>query len=223
MLRNGITQIRRATLLGRSARQSTATYSESGFVALPSERTSRELPGQGWDIPTTIKKSNIPGANNGRFVDTDVPKDTIVVTKQLIPMSDISSILDVGSDEVIIFKNKEEIETFIGLYEKEGQRSREEIVDCLAHFIWSFHNTNGLCINFSTWTVNHGCPGDTENIHFYHKDDAILGKTVTDVKAGDELYNNYRDFDHMDDYWINFCKDEGVKDVVTNLKQYVDL
>ena len=125
--------------------------------------------------------------------------------------------MEVAPDQVLNFKNIDEIEKFITLYEKEGQQLREAIIIDLAHFIWSFHDINGVTINFSTWSVNHGNPGSGENIRFFLKDGAILGETVVDVKAGDELLNNYRDFNFMDQFWIDFCKDEGVKDVVTNL------
>ena len=141
-----------------------------------------------------------------RFADIDVPKNTIVSAKRLIQMSKVSCINDVAPDEVLLFKNVDEVERFISLYEKEGQHSREEIVDCLAHFIWSFHNIDGVTLNASTWSVNHGNPGEEENVHFFREDDAILGKTVVDLKVGDELLNNYRDFDYMDDFWMNFLQ-----------------
>lgn len=138
-------------------------------------------------------------------------------------MSEVSSVLGVAPDQVLNFKNVNEIEKFISLYEKEGRRSREEIVNCLAHFVWSFHDVDGVALCFSTWSVNHGNPGGGQNLRFFRKDNAVLGETVVDVKAGDELLIDYRDLDFMDNFWINFCKNEGVKDVVSNLRQYVDL
>ncbi len=148
------------------------------------------------------------------------------MTKPIIAMSAISSIVDsssIANDNVILFKNRQEIETFITLYEKEGHQSRVDIIDCLAHFIWSLPSIDGVTLNFSTWSMNHGDSGHGENIRFHEENGAIIAKTTVDVKVGDELLNDYRDFDSMDDFWIDFCKDEGVKDVVTNLRQYVDL
>ena len=145
--------------------------------------------------------------------------------KLLKPMSEVSSLYDVSNDAVILFKSEQEVEKFISLYEEEGQKSREDSVQCLAHFVWSLQTLNGVVINFSTWTMNHGCPNKGENIRFFEDQESgtILAETVVDVKKGDELLNDYRDFDNMDDFWIKFCKKEGTKDVVTNLKQYVDL
>ena len=33
---------------------------------LPSDRASNNVPGQGWQIPTTVRASKIPGAGKGR-------------------------------------------------------------------------------------------------------------------------------------------------------------
>ena len=145
------------------------------------------------------------------------------MVKPMVQMSEIPSIHSIANDEVIVFKNKDEVERFIHLYEKEGRQSRKDIIDCLAHFIWTLKSIEGVTLNFSTWSMNHGNPNDGENVRFIEDDGLILGVSVTDIKAGDELLNDYRDFDPMDDFWIQYCKDEGVKDVVTNLRQYVDL
>ncbi len=146
------------------------------------------------------------------------------MTKPIIAMSGISSIVDsssVNNDHVILFKNRQEIEIFIDLYEKEGHQSRKNTIDCLAHFIWSLPTIDGVTLNFSTWSMNHGDEGHGENIRFHEENGTIVATTTTDVKVGDELLNDYRDFDSMNDFWIDFCKEEGVKDVMTNLRQYV--
>jgi hypothetical protein len=145
------------------------------------------------------------------------------MAKPIISMAEVSSIHSVSPDEVILFKHKEEIEEFIELYEKEGHQSRKDTIDCLAHFIWSLSSIGGVTLNFSTWSMNHGDPKKGVNIRFFEENGAIVAETTTDVKAGDELFNDYRDFDFMDDFWIQFCKNEGVKDVLTNLRQYVEL
>ncbi len=149
--------------------------------------------------------------------------NTIVMTKPIVPMVEVSSIFDVNEDNVVLFKDKDDIDKFVSLYEEEGKQTREDIIDCLAHFIWTLSSINGVTLNFSTWSMNHGFPGQGENIRFFEKDGLILGETVADVRRGDELLNDYRDFDPMDKFWVQYCKDEGVKDVMTNLRQYVDL
>ncbi|GFH49340.1 hypothetical protein CTEN210_05816 [Chaetoceros tenuissimus] len=197
---------------------------ESTFFPLPCQRAYSNIDGQGWSINTTVRKSQIPGAGNGRFSNENVPKNTVVMEKYMIPMSEVKSLYDVGDDAVILFKNENEIEDFIHLYQEEGNQTREDTMHCLAHFIWSLEELKDtVALNFSTWSVNHGDPKRGENIRFYVHKRKILAKTVKDVSAGDELLNDYRYFDNMDDFWIQFCKKEGKKDVITNLRQFVDI
>ena len=140
-------------------------------------------------------------------------------------MSKVSSITSIDKDSCIVFKDSEDIKRFISHYEKEGQQDRKDIIDCLAHFISSYSSYNGVAVNFCSAMVNHGDTGNGRNVRFYEKEGTKYVETVTgsDVKAGDELCSDYRDFDYMEDFWVQFCKEEGVKDVVTNLRQYVDL
>jgi len=196
---------------------------EEDVFPLPSDRARNNVPDQGWKIATKVRLSNIPGAGNGRFSVVDLPKDTVVMVKPIIPMAKVSSIYSVSNDEVVLFKSREEVERFISLYDKEGYQTQNDTLDCLAHFIWSLPSIDGVALNFTTWSMNHGDPNKGENIRFYEENGKIVARTVTDVKIGDELLNDYRDFDCMDDFWIQLCKDKGVKDVVTNLKQHVNL
>jgi len=190
---------------------------------LPSERSMNNVADQGWQIETVVKESKIPCAGNGRFANMDVPKGSRVLLKPMISMDDITSVLSIPKDRVINFKNVDEIETFIQLYEKEGNQSREDIVDCLAHFIWSLPSIEGVTLCFSTWSMNHGDPGSGENIRFTVEDGTIIGKTSVDIKKGDELLNDYRDFSTMSAFWLQFCQKEGVKDVLTHLKEAVSI
>ena len=140
-------------------------------------------------------------------------------------MSGILSLEDVSDDAAIFFQSEEEVEKFISLYEEEGQKSRKDIVEFLAHFIGSFQTLNGVAVCFSSFNVNHGCPNTGENIRFFEDQESgtLLGKTVADVKKGDEFLTDYRTFDCMDEFWIEFCKKEGTKDVVSKIKEFVDL
>ena len=158
-----------------------------------------------------------------RFSDVDVPKNTIIMVKQMIPMASVTSLKSVAHDECIMFKSVEEINRFISLYEDEAQQERVDIIDFLAHFISSYSTFDGVAVNFCSLMVNHGDPDNGANMRLFEKDGTKYAETITDVKAGDELYCDYREFDYMDEFWIQFCKNEGVKDVVTNLKQYVEL
>ena len=159
-----------------------------------------------------------------RFADVDVAKGSQILLKPIIPMTEISSVLSIPHNRVILFKDSREVDNFIDLYQHEGNQHRKDIIDCLAHFIWTVDGVGGATLCFSTWTMNHGDTGRGENIRFFKNDDGVIvGETVKDVKKGDELLNDYRDFDPMPKFWVNYCKKEGVKDVLTNLKENVDL
>lgn len=136
-------------------------------------------------------------------------------------MKDISSILSVPFDAVIVFESDREIENFIQLYESEGYQNRECTIECLAHFIWSLPTLSGATLCFSTWSINHGDPNAGENIHFFEEDGIIIGETVKDVRAGDELLNDYRDFNPLPEFWLSFCEKHGKKDVLTNLQDII--
>merc|ERR1712176_1437564 len=124
------------------------------------------------------------------------------MVKSIIPMAKVSSIRSVLNDEVVLFKSREEVEKFISLYHTEGGQTQNDTLNCLAHFIWSLPSIDGVALNFSTWSMNHGDPNKGANICFYEESGKIFARTVADVKIGDELLNDYRDFDCMDDFWI---------------------
>jgi len=188
-------------------------------LPLPVDRALNNIPGQGWQVPTTVKSSNVPGAGNGRFADIDIPKGTIIMNKPMVPMSQVSSVLSVSSDEVVVFKNSEEVERFIGLYWEEGKQSRKDVFEYMTHYIFSLSTSEGVTLNFSSAAVNHGDHGVTENTRSFETDGNHLFKTVADVKAGDELLVDYRryDFNETGKFWLDFCKDEGVGDLFTNM------
>ena len=37
------------------------------IFSLPVERSLNQVSGQGWNVATTVRPSNIPGAGNGRY------------------------------------------------------------------------------------------------------------------------------------------------------------
>mmetsp|Transcript_26385 Transcript_26385/g.40498 ORF Transcript_26385/g.40498 Transcript_26385/m.40498 type:complete len:215 (-) Transcript_26385:155-799(-) len=188
-------------------------------LPLPTERALTNAPGQGWLVPTTVKNSNIPEAGNGRFANVDIPKGTVIMSKPMTQMSDVSSLHAISYDEVIIFKNKEDLERFLDMYVKEGNQSRKDVFEYMTHYIFSLSTSEGVTLNFSSAAVNHGDPGVTQNTVSYELDGKHLFKTVADVKAGDELLVNYRnyDFNQTGKFWLDFCKKEGVDDLFTNM------
>jgi len=196
-------------------------FDRQSLFYLPSERTLNHVPNQGWGVKTIIKASNIPGAGNGRFASEDVPKNKRIVSKPIVEMTKFISLQSISHNAVVVFQNKGEVENFVKLYSEEGQ-SRKDTIDCLAHFIWSLNSIEGAALCFSTWSMNHGDPGQGENVRFFTENGTLVGVTCVDIKAGEELLNDYRDFD-LPNFWVDFCAEEGVKDVITSLKASVEL
>ena len=157
--------------------------------------------------------------NSVRFANVDIPKGTIIMSKPMVQMSDVTSVLNIAADEVVIFKNKEELERFLKLYETEGKQSRKDVFEYMTHYIFSLSTSDGVTLNFSSAAVNHGDPGTTENTRSYEEGGKHLFKTVADVKAGDELLVDYRhyDFNQTGKFWLEFCKEEGVDDLFTHM------
>ena len=163
--------------------------------------------------------------SNYRFTDVDVPKDTIVQGKHIVPMSDISSIHEIKFDQTILFRNKQEIEKFISLYETEGNRSREDVFEFLEHFVFCrFPTVDGVMAHFSSQCFNHAKDSDGRNVMSFEENGKVKIKTVTDVKAGDELLVDYSGygFDAEGQFWVGFCKEEGRKDFKTGMKEHED-
>jgi hypothetical protein len=160
-----------------------------------------------------------------RFACADVEKGSQIVFKPIIPMADISSVLSVPNNVYILFQDSDEVDNFIDLYQQEGNQHRKDVIECLAHFLGPMGTVDGAgaTLSFSTLTVNHGDPGLGENFRLFLDDGMVVGETVKDIKKGDELLNDYRNFEPIPEFWVNYCKKEGVKDVITTLKENVDL
>ena len=145
-----------------------------------------------------------------------------MLIKPMKKMSEVDSIFSFEKNEFIFFKNANEIEKFIELYSAEGGQSRDKTVDCLAHFIFSLQNIDGVALCFSSCSTNHGDPGQGENFRFIFENGVLYGEATVDIKAGDELLLDYRQFEPFPSFWTGFCVKEGERDVVTVLKEAIE-
>jgi len=192
---------------------------QTGTLLLPSQRASTGVPNQGWQIPTRVGQSRIPGAGNGRFALTAVPRRTRVVKKPYIPMQNVQSLYDVSPHCTITFQNEDELERYISMSLKEGGFSREQVLKELADFIYGFDGYRA-CLNHSTWSMNHAdhlskvSPLKVEFVDRVLEDGsvALVGRTIDDVSPDDELTNDYRDF-VIPPFFMDFCKKNNIKDV----------
>jgi len=191
---------------------------------LPAEKSKMNIPGQGWDIDTIVKESLIPGAGSGRFSDVAVPKlMTRVFKKQIVYMSNISTLPSIPRDICIVFENANDLQRFIDLYKNEAGRDHKDIVEYLAHYVISLSSMPGCCaIASSSFVANHGDPDISENVLITREGDDLVAHSVMPIEEGDEILNDYRTFDYFPQFFLDFCKDEGVVDVVTNLKEVLN-
>lgn len=144
------------------------------------------------------------------------------MVKPIISMEDVSSLHSVSPNNTILFKNEDEINKFITLYEREGSRSRTDMVEYLSHYVvckGSQLAANCVTLNFSSAVTNHGDPGKGLNVAYSLENGANIIRTLTDVKAGDELCSDYSNYEVID-FWAEFCEKEGVEDVVLQFQHF---
>lgn len=144
----------------------------------------------------------------------DVPKGRIISRKKKVLMSEVSSIRSIPLDTTIVFKNMDDVEKFITLYEKEGGRTRSEVIEYLSHFMFASDTFEGEALHFASNILNHR---DDHNVHIYHENGEFVMKALTNIKAGEELLRNYHTFCYSEAY-TTFCKKEGKKDCFTIAK-----
>jgi len=132
----------------------------------------------GFLIETVVKPSSIPNAGRGRFFINNHKKDTII-RKQII-----------GSDNLHCIKNKEGLDKYD--------------IDFLKHFghtkpKHSEIETNYVYLNNPSMNTNHSL---NNNIDYIYTNCEKITRLTRDVKAGEEMLQNY----------CNFTKNEWFED-----------
>ena len=158
---------------------------------------------------------------------TTIPKSTRVVVKPYIPMREVQSLRDVPNSYTITFDNEEQLERYIALSLKEGF-TRDQVLKELADFIYGFDGYR-VCLNNSTWSMNHADHLSTTsglNVEFVDRvlEDgrvALVGRSMVTINPDDELTNNYRDF-VIPPFFLDFCKKNNIKDVRTMVMEAMD-
>lgn len=134
-------------------------------------------------ISTIIQKSLIDGAGNGRFFNQDCKKNTLIREQ------------DYDSNELIILKSPEDIEKY--------NVTNQE----LTHFCHSIPNNHDsdyfIYINRPPMVTNHS---DKPNIIYIYSDKKRT-YTLRDVKKGEELYQDYRNFSEVN-WFTEYLKDK---------------
>ena len=196
-------------------------------LLLPAQRSRLGVAAQGWRIATTVGKSRIPGAGDGRFSDEAVRAGSVVSVKPIVPVGSLSSLRDVPSDSTLTFASRDDLEAYVSLCVAEGGYEREQVLEQFENFLWSLDGTRGF-LNQCTWTMNHADAGGGLNVRFAERPGrvgegapAIVGEALCDIRAGDELRNDYREFE-MPGFYTRFCGEHGFKDVRTAVLLEVD-
>jgi len=195
-------------------------------LLLPMDNALKGVEGQGWQFPTLVGPSSIPGAGNGRFAQELVPAKSKVVMKHLVPMGKIESLESLPKDRTVTFANPDDLEKYVKMGMSEGGFSREQVMDTFENFIFGFDG-KVACLNTSTWSINHSDRfQDGLNINMFQStledgSSALIGEAFNDIQVGDEFYNNYRDF-KLPEFYMAYCLEEGFKDVRTKVLEAVD-
>merc|ERR1712046_263825 len=95
-------------------------------------------------------------------------------------------------DSTVVFGDTEDLEHFIALCVGEGH-TRKAVLTEYEHFVRGLDGSTA-CLNFCTWTVNHGNAGDSENMKLSIGDGMVIGTASQDIAVGDEIYLDYHDF-----------------------------
>lgn len=230
---------------------SSVVLTDDRLLILPPQLSAMGVPGQGWQIATTVRQSQIPGAGNGRFADEPVAKANARVSiKPIVPAASIiggrsgsgdSCLRAVPHDATIAFSSREELEGYICAAEAEGGYPRSQVLKVFEHFLWSLDGER-VFLNNCTWSTNHA-DEETGGMNIAFKEmtvttvppegggdgnnkaeaarSAIVGVALAPIAVGEELRNNYRDF-RIPSFYREFCQAHGFKDVRTSVLETVD-
>lgn len=186
---------------------------------------------QGWKFKTEVKEAVVKAAGNGRYCaqGEEIKKGDVVVEKIVIPMKDVSTLMDVTKtpqNATITFSNEADVEKYIDLSCTEGGYTRAQIVKLFEHFAYGIDG-KVIALGQCSWTVNHGgdaLPDDiasSVNLKFVEAtrknaqgvEERFHQSVATrDIAAGDEFYIDYRRF-VMPDFYARFCEKNEFDDV----------
>lgn len=169
----------------------------------------------GFQIRTEVKASQIPGGGRGRYVLEDVPAGTVVRHTTLVPGSEVTHGLKPGTT----VRTTEE-STLTAVFDMPDVEGLPTTLEQIANFCgtpvgltednpYTFHWTPCNYFNHSAEPnveIQHG-RGEEAGTH-------ILVVAVRDIRAGEELFQDYRLF-HNPVWFKEFCKRQGVVDTET--------
>ena len=133
----------------------------------------------GWLVDTSIKKSNIEGAGNGRFINETIGKGEIIRKNKIISTEKYTKINDTNLLIGKVFKSSKpsDLDTYFKTFDPQ-----------IIHFAWSSADENVYHFNPSNY-INHS---SKDNLDLLKIDNDIVLKTNRDIEKGEELYHNYK-------------------------------
>ena len=125
-------------------------------------------------IKTVIHSSSIQGAGTGRFFVEDHRKGTII-RKQKI-----------GSDNLHVIKNRDDLDKYNLQLLKHFGHSKPKHSELTTNYVY---------LNFPPMNTNHS---ENNNIDFIYTNNEKITYLTKDVKAGDEIFQDYRNFEKVE-------------------------
>ena len=149
-------------------------------------------------VKTIIQPSTIEGSQGLEDFFVRIKKKGTIIRKQKIG----------GSASLHVIKNKEELSKYNLQLLKHFGHSKPKHSEL---------KTNYVYLNFPPMNTNHS---EDSNIDFIYVHDEKITYLTKDVKAGDEMFQNYRNFERVD--WFEEYLHEKVKYLPENYGMLID-
>jgi hypothetical protein len=162
---------------------------------------------RGIKVSSFVALSSIPGAGRGRFVHDDVPKGTIV--RRLV----------VGSDELPVFRNEEELEAALATKTMTAEKFAHFGQEEPGNVEWL---RGAVVVMRHPGYVNHPSPGMHANVEIEYSlvgdQQVFISRTIRDVAAGEEFLTDYKITFGVVQWFRDYLQKRGY----SSLRQYAD-
>mmetsp|Transcript_73871 Transcript_73871/g.175839 ORF Transcript_73871/g.175839 Transcript_73871/m.175839 type:complete len:202 (-) Transcript_73871:233-838(-) len=180
----------------------------------------------GFKVRTEVRTSTIPDAGNGRFVMEDIPKGTIFFEAPVVSVKEFLSMAKgpgstSAQNAVVRITGAEDLEAWVEHF-VQAPEEMEEVRLKTSWFVGGLPSSLTDCgsvtyIFAHSQHGNHGTPGT------YVKriaDGVMTAVATADIKAGDELLQDYMSFEILPEVtaWFEKMNLKDVKKIVQSLQ-----
>jgi len=186
--------------------------SHSQPILMPWEKHSVS----GFQVPTELKASKIPGGGVGRFAKVRMATGHVVHRTARASIDDFIAAEKAGSQEnVAIEITPEGLSNLTGFLKAGGGKDVDKYIS------WFVAESKGLTFLLGhSFHVNHPLGGKVNaNARFtmVHPD-SLEVQSIRDIEVGDEIYIDYTSWD-IPDYFKSWCRKRNVVDARTFAEQ----